>query len=124
VRYPQFLKDVIHHKLVEFKKDLGQDEIYDVEAYQKHLMTSKQGRLIQNNRLILQAQTSCGVGRSEESNVDNVILTRQVNEPNLIFNQHKCRDSYYDVDSGFNWRLSDKSECFICQKSKFVMIFY
>ena len=50
--------------------------------------------------------------------VDHFVLTRKVNEPELIFNQCRFKDLYFEQDAAEQWALSDKSECHMCQKHK------
>ena len=53
-----------------------------------------------------------------------MVLTRKVNEPDLIFNQYPYKDLYFEQDAGEQWVLSEKSECFVCDKHKLTVIFY
>ena len=77
-----------------------------------------------NNKIINQALIANGTGRIKNSLVDQVVLTRQINEPDLIFNQCRTKDAYFELDACENWQLSTKAECFVCQKHRFTIIFY
>lgn len=76
------------------------------------------------DKLINQTQSIAGLGRIESSLVDQFILSKNGNEPELIFNQNQHKDLYFEQDSSELWRLSLKNECHICQRHKCVYIFY
>ena len=57
------------------------------------------------NRIINQAQVSTGIGRTETSMYDDFILLRQINQPELIFNQCRYKDLYFEEDSSEYWHL-------------------
>ena len=61
--------------------------------------------------------------------MDQFILSRRVNSPELVFNQQPYIDRYYEMDSSEHWRLVDTAcgisgGCPICNKHKYTMIFY
>jgi len=55
------------------------------------------------------------------------VLTRKANNPELIFNNCKYKDAYWEMEAGELWQLSysnhPTNECFICQKYKYGLIF-
>ena len=59
---------------------------------------------------------------------DNFVLTRRLNHPELVFNQRISLDStkerFFKVDSNQAWTLSQKDECYICEKHHYTVIFY
>jgi len=36
----------------------------------------------------------------------------------------KYKDQYFEIDASEQWVLSDKSECYICQKHRYTLIFF
>ena len=70
-----------------------------------------------------------GIGRQESSLVDNFVITRKVNQPELVFNQAPYKDKFFEDGACENWVLQTGSSqsmtgCSICQKHKFTVIFY
>ena len=70
-----------------------------------------------------------GVGRIESNLVDEFVLSRIVNRPELIFNQKPYLDQYFEMDASENWRLMDMAcgiggGCPVCNKHKYTLIFY
>ena len=69
-----------------------------------------------------------GPGRFEDNLYDRFVLTRVLNQPELVFNHEKCdkapKNEYFKKDADAKWKLSKKNECFICDGHKFVIIFY
>ena len=55
--------------------------------------------------------------------MDQFVLTRKL-DPELIFNQNKYKDCYFDEHGCKRWKLSDKNECHICDRHQYVAIFY
>jgi hypothetical protein len=56
-------------------------------------------------------------------------LTRFVNYPELIFNQRIKNDrtkhhKFFKKDVQYQWTLSKKNECYVCQKHRYTIIFY
>ena len=68
-----------------------------------------------------------GIGRLEHGPTDVFVLTRKINNYELIFNNSKNIDSYWDIGNGAKWTLSfvagPVNECFVCQKYKYGIIF-
>jgi hypothetical protein len=60
--------------------------------------------------------------------VDHFILTRKINNPELIFNQDPHKDHlnsrFFEVEAAECWRLSQKNECFMCDGYKYTTIFF
>lgn len=56
------------------------------------------------------------------NNIDHFVMTRFVNHPELIFNQNPAVDSFFDLQASRGWKLSNRNECFDCQKFKYVAI--
>lgn len=71
-----------------------------------------------------QSQIGHGIGRMETSSFDNFILTRKVQNPEMIFNQNEFIDKYFDTNSAYKWLLSNKNECYVCQRYKQVAIIF
>jgi len=54
-----------------------------------------------------------------------VILTRKVNNPELVFNQCSASAKFFRVNAEEDWQLSSsKGECFICDCHKYTAIFF
>ena len=60
--------------------------------------------------------------------IDTFVVSRQINQPELIFNQNSNMDAHFDMEAGEAWRMQVGSNpmtcCHICNKHKFTMIFY
>jgi hypothetical protein len=69
-----------------------------------------------------------GVGRVENGIEDTLVLTRKCGHPELIFNNNKFKDLYWEVDSAEQWQLSfnheTTNECYICERHKYGLIFF
>lgn len=65
-----------------------------------------------------------GINEVHTSNLDHFVLTRVVNHPELIFNQDRLRDCFFEKDASARWQLSDKNSCYLCQRHKYVAICY
>jgi hypothetical protein len=68
-----------------------------------------------------------GLGRSNDSNLDQFVLSRVINNPELIWNQDPQFDSIYkkrffEVDASKRWKLSLKNECYMCDGHKYTVI--
>jgi hypothetical protein len=86
------------------------------------LVSSKLAKSVQEKIQINQTSSTLGLGRVESSVIDRFVLTRRVNQPELIFNESPNNDHYFD--SADKWHYSNKEDCNVCLKSKyFVMIF-
>ena len=68
-----------------------------------------------------------GVGRVENGIEDTLVLTRKCGNPELIFNNNKFKDLYWEVDSAEQWQLSfnheTTNECYMCERYKYGLIF-
>ena len=64
------------------------------------------------------------IGKTSSNITDQFVITRQVNHPELIFNQCQRTDHYFDIRASVKWSLSDKNTCFDCQKHKYTAICY
>ena len=73
-----------------------------------------------------QASVGPGIGRFE-SESDVFVVTRKPRMPELIYNNNRHKDLYWEIDQGDMWRVSHQknptNECFLCQKHKYAMIF-
>ena len=49
-------------------------------------MLTKNQKQLQENRLELQAKRGEGIGRANDNMIDHFVLTRKINNPELIFN--------------------------------------
>lgn len=101
----------------------------DANIYTNRMMQTKMGKSVTTQMNQHKVSTIGGVGRLESSLVDQFILSRLVNNPELIFNQQPYRDKYYEMDAAERWRLMDTScgitgGCPVCNKHKYTMIFY
>lgn len=61
--------------------------------------------------------------------MDDFIMQRQLNQPELIFNQCRYKDLYFEEDSSEYWHLQDQAcgmsgGCPVCRKHKYTLIFY
>ena len=95
--------------------------------YQKHVVMAKQGKVVGNNKIINQTMVSQGIGRMEAGVSEVFVLTRKADNPELIFNDCRFKDLYWEMEAGEKWQLSYKksptNECFVCQKYKYGLIF-
>jgi hypothetical protein len=69
------------------------------------------------------------LSKANESMMDYFVITRNLNHPELIFNQNVNFDKnkklrFFVRDFESRWRVSLTNECFVCDKYQFVMIFY
>ena len=57
---------------------------------------------------------------------DTVILTRKINNPELVFNKNPNKHKYFRVNAGEEWKLNNtsKGECFMCDCHKYTVIFF
>ena len=64
---------------------------------------------------------------------DHFVIYRGINLPELIFNQDPHQDQnvrkrYFEFDHFQKWKVSDnqnkKTDCIICSKQKYTLIFY
>ena len=90
---------------------------------------TKEAKLIHNNKLENDSKKKTGIGRNDDSLLDQFVLTRKVNHPELIWNQNPQNDStpdkqYFESYASKNWILSQKNECFMCDGHKYTVIFY
>lgn len=67
------------------------------------------------------------------TNFDQLILSRKLNLPELIFNQDYTQDKnfkkrFFEIDHAQKWVMADnkqrKEPCYVCQKQKYTLIFY
>lgn len=70
-----------------------------------------------------------GVDRSSSSNLDQFVLTRVLNRPELIFNQkpqtdHDEGSRFFKADAASRWEMSLNTECFSCDKHIYVQVHY
>ena len=61
--------------------------------------------------------------------MDNFVLQRQLNQPELIFNQCRYKDCYFEEDASEQWHLQDgacgmSGGCPVCRRHKYTLIFY
>lgn len=85
--------------------------------YHSKLLKSKQSRSIAHQKSVNAVLT----GFSAPA-LDNFIVCRKPNYPELIFNQKKQIDKYFIKDSCQNWAFSEK--CYVCERHTYVAIFY
>jgi len=82
---------------------------------------------VYNNKIINQNLSGQGIGRLEADPGDVFVLTRKADSPELIFNNCKYKDAYWDMEAGELWQLSysnhPTNECFLCRKYKYGLIF-
>ena len=88
IKDPARFKKIIKEKCNSINKHdvLNSEKPIDQKTYKDHLMLAKQGKLIANNKLLNQAQVMQGIGKQESSLIDQLVLTRKVNQPELVFN--------------------------------------
>lgn len=111
------------------KIDIDEDDrLIDPLTYKKHLIHARQSKKVQKGKLTNNATTKAGVGRLTNSMLDQFVVTRKINQPELIFNQNVNKDAYFDMDASENWQLQTENnpmtECHITHKHKYTMIFY
>lgn len=74
-------------------------------------MMVKQNTLIKQNKIEMKSKAGQGIGRDHGNQFDAFVLTRKVNNPELIWNQKPSLDSnprtrFFQVDAAHNWELS------------------
>jgi hypothetical protein len=72
---------------------------------------------------------SQGLGRLDDNETDQFVITRIVNYPELIFNQRikndiQGKNNFFEKDAGMKWQLEKGSDCYVCQKHRYTIIFY
>lgn len=53
---------------------------------------------------------------------DQFVLTRNVNYPELIFNQRTEVNKYFEEDAAQHWRLAKINDCYICNRHTYTAI--
>lgn len=94
-----------------------------------HILLGKQSKGVEIAKAMNQSLIANGAGRRNDSLIDQVVLTRALNRPELIFNQKHWRDGdkkvrYFQKDAMHDWVLSNRGECYMCQKYKYTQIYY
>ena len=61
--------------------------------------------------------------------MDQFVLTRKINHAELVFNQDIHKDKipllrYFEKDAGSFWQLSQRNECYCCDKHQFVHVYF
>ena len=100
-----------------------------LHKYKDHLFFGKEVNILEKYKQINDIQVGTVHSHIENNNGDNLVLTRKLNHPELIFNQRISDDDDFDrrffkVDANECWTLSPKNECYICEKYHYTMIFY
>lgn len=127
---PQSFKKAIRmHILSIVQKDKANPALGDANLYTNRLMQTKMCKNVTHQIMKNKAQTKGGVGRTESSLIDEFVLSRWVNRPELVYNQQPYKDGYFEMDAAENWRLLDAAcgtggGCPICNKHKYTLIFY
>lgn len=126
IQEPEVMKKIIKKQCGSIGQQdvIGENSKVESMVYKDHIKLAKQVKAVSYNKLANKAQTQQGIGKTETNLIDPFVVTRKVNAPELIFNQFKHKDCYFDQDSAENWMLSQKNECFICQKHKYTCVFY
>jgi len=109
----------LHHDVVS-----NQTQEVSRKDYHDHLITAKKDKQIRQDKLVNQTKVSKGIGRTEGNLLDHFILTRKLNFPQLVFNQNSHNDQYFERDHADKWQLSQRNDCYICQKYVYTIIFY
>lgn len=70
-----------------------------------------------------------GLGRTMTNFNDTFVLSRILKHPELIFkdlpSKTSCNNSdYFEKDFASHWRLSEQNQCFLCDRYKYVAVFY
>ena len=73
--------------------------------------------------------TNEGLGRLTDNQFDQLVLTRIINYPELVYNQLCYNDSnpksrFFSKEFSSKWALSKSNECMLCDKHKFTLVFY
>lgn len=109
--------------------DLKVDAKFDANIYTDRLLHTKKGKFVKNKMNQHKVQSATGFGRLECNFVDQFIISRWVNQPELVYNQKPYVDEVFMMDSSLDWRVVDTQcgitgGCPICNKHKYTMIFY
>ena len=94
-----------------------------------HLLLGKQQKIVDTFKAINATIMREGVGRMQDSQFDQLVITRIVNYPELVYNQRCYNDSkpknrFFVKDGMQKWSLSKGNDCILCDKHKLTMIFY
>ena len=74
-------------EVVNNKVDLKEkEEIIGKKNYKNKLIMVKQNNLINQNKIELRSKHSHGIGREHGAEVDAFVMTRKVNNPEMIWN--------------------------------------
>jgi hypothetical protein len=88
------------------------------------LQFQQESKADKQNKRVNQTDISEGVGRKFDNQTDQLVLTKKFNLPELIFNQKRNLDRYFQEDSANAWQMSKGNECFVCLKFCYTIIFY
>lgn len=70
------------------------------------------------------AQINGGISRNQDTTMDYFVLNRKPKNPEYIFSLNKYEDKYFDPRNFSKWVLSEKDECYICDRHQQVVIFF
>ena len=88
---------------------------------------TKETKQIKMNKIKNRVQVTAGIGRIGNSSGDQFVVTRKLQHSELMYNNCRHKDAYWQVGAEERWQLSYRhktsNECYVCQKHKLVMIF-
>jgi hypothetical protein len=104
--------------MLDLKAMLSEETLIEPQDYQNHIIMTKQCKLVSKNKLINRTMVSQGIGRVDSGPEDIFVLTRKLNNPELMFTNSRFKDRYWEIDSSEKWHLSFRThpvnECYIC----------
>lgn len=66
-------------------------------------MMIKQSKIVNTHKIKNQAIYGHGIGRLEAMPDDVFVVTRKTRMPELIFNNNRSKDLYWEVEAGETW---------------------
>ena len=103
----------------------GEDRPLDVVTYKEHYIKGLTKRQISENKRRNLTQEGRGVGKIAFSKIDQFVLTRRLNCPELVFKRREsAEDGWFDPSSQSAWRLEREGSCYLCEKHKYTVVFF
>ena len=110
-----------------YVKEIVNDKKF-LYKFKDHLILGKEIKNLEKYKHINDIQVGTTNSHLETNQGDNLVLTRKLNHPELIYNQRVSEDvslgNLFKVDANECWTLSPTDECFVCEKHLYTMIFY
>lgn len=101
-----------------------------MEHHTKHIITGHETCSVKKcGKPLYDSKIHHGFGKSKGDYSDAFVMSRILNHPELIFMNNPQflngkQDQFFDKDEMSRWQLSKQNECFMCDRHKYVNIFY